>query len=407
MVTWLSALNLNNFDDRLNVNGNNFDDNRNDHAFGMALASKMITMKTHNNLYPEIYSMKNLILAWKKARKGKTKKDYVIEFEKNLRNNLRALHYELKYFYYKPELLIKFILRDPKTRQISKSDFRDRIVHHALVRVIEPIFDKTFIYDSCGNRKGKGNLFAIKRFYEFMRKVSRNAKINGWFNDNQVRGYCLKADIKHYFQEINHEILLNIIKRKIKDERIIWLIKRILDNNVQDNSSERQKVEPLATSSKLSQSKGMPLGNLTSQFFANVYLNELDYFVKHVLRAKYYIRYVDDFVLLNSSKEPLISWGEIENFLIKVLKLELHPDKSKITSLSKGVDFVGFRNFYHYRLLRKRNIRNMERKINKFTKGEINKDKMAEIFHGWNAYAKWADSFNLRLKVFEKIYKVL
>ena len=228
--------------------------------------------------------MKNLMLAWKKARKGKIKKDYVIEFEKGLTHNLKLLHYGLKYLYYKPKPLITFILRDPKTRKISKSDFRDRIVHHALVRVIEPIFDKTFICDSCANRKKKGNSYALKRFEKFRRKITKNYT---------SFGYCLKADIKHYFQEIDHEVLMNIIRRKIKDEKVIWLIKKILNNNVPDNSK----------------GKGMPLGNLTSQFFANVYLNELDYFVKHKLRAKYYIRYVDDFVLLNESKEKLISWG--------------------------------------------------------------------------------------------------
>lgn len=185
-------------------------------------------MQTYNNLYPEIYAMKNIILAWKKARKGKTKKAYVIEFEKNLRDNLKLLHYELKHHYYKPKPLIAFILRDPKTRKISKSDFRDRIIYHAIVNVIEPIFDKTFIYDSCANRKDKGNLFALKRFNQFMRKVSRNGKINGRFTNNQIRGYCLKADIKHYFQEINHEILLDIIKRKITDENFIWLAESVI-----------------------------------------------------------------------------------------------------------------------------------------------------------------------------------
>ena len=176
-------------------------------------------METFNNIYPEIYSMKNLVLAWKKARKGKTKKDYVIEFEKNLRNNLRLLHYELKHQYYKPKPLITFILRDPKTRKISKSDFRDRIIHHAIVRVIEPIFDKTFIYDSCANRKGKGNIFAIKRFEKFSKEVTDNYS---------SFGYCFKADIKHYFQEINHEILLNIIKRKITDENALWLAESVI-----------------------------------------------------------------------------------------------------------------------------------------------------------------------------------
>jgi len=298
----LSALNRNwDFDDRLNVNGNNWNDDNQGHAFGIALLQRLfIKMKTYKNLYEKIISLKNLIFAYKKARKGKTKKNYVKEFEENLAYNLKILHDELKAQTYKPKLLITFILRDPKTRKISKSDFRDRIVHHALVRIIEPIFDKTFIYDSCANRKGKGNLFAVKRFYSFMRKVSRNGKINGWFNKNQVKGYCLKADIKHYFQEVDRKILLEILSKKIKCEKTIWLIQQILDNF--DNE------------------KGMPLGNLTSQFFANVYLNELDQFIKHKLRAKFYIRYVDDFVLMNSSKEKLVSGGGDREFFNEKIK---------------------------------------------------------------------------------------
>ncbi|MFA4952968.1 MAG: reverse transcriptase domain-containing protein [Candidatus Pacearchaeota archaeon] len=233
------------------------------------------------NIYEEIISLKNLILAWKKARKGKTKKYYVKYFEENIAYNLKLLHNELKSQTYKPKPLVTFILRDPKTRKISKSDFRDRIVHHAIVNILEPIFDKTFIYDSCANRKGKGNLFAIKRFEKFQRRVTNNL---------HSKAFCFKADIKHYFQEVNHEILIKIISRKVKDEKIIWLITLILKNFESNN-------------------KGMPLGNLTSQFFANIYLNELDYFVKHQLKAKYYIRYVDDFILLNSSRKELLSWG--------------------------------------------------------------------------------------------------
>ncbi len=152
----------------------------------------------------------------------------------------------------------------------------------------------------------------------------------------------------------------------------------------------------------------MPLGNLTSQFFANVYLNELDYFVKHQLKVKYYIRYVDDFVILHKSKEQLDEWKhKINEFLREKLKLELHPDKSKIISLSRGVDFVGFRNFYHFKLLRERNSRNMERKINMFSNDWISREKMAEIFQGWNACAKCANAYKLRLKTFETICGML
>jgi RNA-directed DNA polymerase len=141
----------------------------------------------------------------------------------------------------------------------------------------------------------------------------------------------------------------------------------------------------------------MPLGNLTSQFFANVYLNELDKFIKNKLRIKYYIRYVDDFVILDERREKLIDWKkEIDNFLKQELKIELHPDKSRIVLLSKGIDFVGFRNFYYYKLLRKRSIRNMKRKIDLFKHGLIEKDKFIASFQGWDAYAKWANTYKLR-----------
>jgi len=149
----------------------------------------------------------------------------------------------------------------------------------------------------------------------------------------------------------------------------------------------------------------MPLGNLTSQFFANVYLNELDYFVKHKLKAKYYIRYVDDFVILHKSREQLEKWKEqIDFFLKEKLKLKLHPDKSKIIPLSRGIDFVGFRNFYYHKLLRKRNIRKMLSVVSRYKNGEISKEKLLESFQGWNAYAKWANSYNLRREVVRKIY---
>jgi len=156
-----------------------------------------------DNIYSEIYNLSNLILAWREARKGKTKKDYVIEFESNLIKNLLKLQEELRTQNYKPLPLKTFILRDPKTRKISKSAFRDRIVHHALVRVIELIFDKMFIYESCANRIGKGNLFVIKRFYKFARKISENGKTKNLINNNQIKGYCFKADIKHYVRNVS------------------------------------------------------------------------------------------------------------------------------------------------------------------------------------------------------------
>ena len=340
-----------------------------------------------NNLYSKIYNLSNLILAYKKARKGKTKKKYVIEFKKNLIKNLLGLQEELKNQTYKPQPLKIFILRDPKTRKISKSAFRDRIVHHAIVNVLEPIFDRNFIYDSCANRNGKGNLFALKRFREFFSSITKN---------NSRVAFCLKADIKHYFHEVNHEVLIRIIRRKVNDEEIIWLIKKILSNK-EIGGQGQSRLQDFT--------KGMPLGNLTSQFFANIYLNELDRFVKHKLKAKFYIRYVDDFVILHLSKLQLSTWKQrIDSFLKDDLKLQLHPDKSRTISLSKGIDYVGFRVFYYHKLLRKWNVRSIYLKIRRYKKGNVPKEKMLEIFQGWNAYAKWANSLKLRREIIKKIY---
>lgn len=338
-------------------------------------------MKTYKNLYDNICYLSNLRIAFRKARKGKTKKWYVKEFEVDLENNLLQLKQELETLTYQPMPLKRFIVRDPKTRVIHASNFRDRVVHHALCNIIEPIFDRTFIFDSYANRKGKGTHAALKRFDCFKRKVSQNGRtVKNAKDDNMIVGYVLKADIRHYFDSVDHEVLVDIIKRKIADEKVIWLIQKILDNH-------NFKTE----------GKGMPIGNLTSQFFANVYLNELDYFVKHILKAKYYLRYVDDFVLLHRSREILEDYkAQIAEFL-KIIKLELHPEKSRVVPLHGGIGLLGFRVFYYYRLPKMSNVRKFERKLDTLTEdcaeGKISKEKMKESVGGWLAYAKWASTY--------------
>ena len=258
-----------------------------------------------NTLYQRLYSYDNLELAFNRAKKRKSKKPYIQEYEQNLKENLLQLKLELETETYYPKPLETFIIRDPKTRKISKSDFRDRIIHHAICNIVEPIFDKTFIHDSYANRIGKGTLKALKRFDEFKRKASKN---------NTRTCYVLKADIKHYFDTVDHKTLLTIISKKIKDNKTINLIKKILANYKTEQPS-----------------KGMPLGNLTSQFFANIYLNELDQYIKHELKAKYYIRYVDDFIIIDHDKTTLEeNQRKISNFIKDELQLELHPDKTKI-----------------------------------------------------------------------------
>ena len=341
-------------------------------------------MKTYKKLYEKLYSTENLMSAFRKARKGKSKKNYIINFESNLERNIAILQRDLRLKKYNPSKLKKFIIRDPKTRTIHSSIFRDRIIHHAIINIIQPTYEKVFIYDSFASRKKKGTHLAVKRLEYFINKVSSNGmKIKNPFNNNSIRGYILKADIKHYFATIDHEVLINILRKKIADKDFIGLIKIVL-NNFDTHT------------------KGLPLGNYTSQFFANVYLNHLDYFIKHQLKAKYYIRYVDDFVILHKDKRILFQYmNKIEKYL-KFLKLELHPDKSEIHALRNGITFLGYRIFYHYRLLRKRNIRYFNKKLNEklelYNNGLIDDKKLKGFLDGWEGYSKFANTYNFNKK---------
>lgn len=353
-------------------------------------------METYRDLYTKLYSYDNLKLAWIRARKRKTLKEYVIEFESNFDRNLKQLKHELGTFTYSPAPLTTFIVKDPKTRKISASHFRDRVIHHAICNMIAPIFEKDFIYDSFSNQKRKGTHAAIKRLEKFMRKVGSSRKAmcgqSKLFVNKMNAGYVLKADVRHYFDTVDHQILLRIVERKINDSNIVWLIKRVLENYKGQNIG-----------------KGMPLGNLTSQFFANVYLNELDHFVKHTLKAKYYIRYVDDFVILHKDRKMLEKWkDEIDTFLRSNLKIELHPEKSKIIPLGGGVAFLGFRIFHHHRLLKKSNTRRIWKRIERFKQKydakEIDMEKINQSLEGWIAYAEFANTYNLRTRVLAKCY---
>ncbi len=336
-------------------------------------------MKTHKNLYKRLCSIENLTNAFNKAKKGKSKKNYVINFENNLVKNLKKLQFDLINKEYHPSRLNKFVIRDPKTRTIHASIFRDRIVHHAIVNILNPIYEKIFIYDSFASRKNKGTHEAVNRLEQLIKRVSSNGKlVKNNFNNNSIKGYILKADFKKYFDSVNKEVLIKILKDKIKDEDVILLIKIVLDNFGEDN--------------------GMPLGNYTSQFFANVYLNELDYYVKHILKAKYYIRYVDDFIIMHKNKKRLEYFLEHINNFLPCLKIKLHPDKTKIKPLRNGVDFLGYRVFYYYKLLRKRNIRHFKKKLkeNIYLKNQrkITEKQFNSRIVGWKGYADFGNNYN-------------
>jgi len=336
-------------------------------------------------MYKQATSIENLEKAFIKASKHKNNKAYVIKFKEKLEENLKQLHEELITESYKPRPLKTFTIQDPKSRKISKSAFRDRVIHHAVCNVIEPLFDKRFIHDSYANRKGKGTLNAIKRLDQFKRKVTRN---------NTINCFVLKADIKHYFETVNHEALIKIIKRVVSDEQLIKLIKLILNNH-------QGKVKGY----------GMPLGNLTSQFFANLYLNELDQYVKHELRVKYYLRYVDDFLILSQSKGKLEEYKEnINQFLKKHLLLELHPDKTRIKRLNRGIKFLGYRVFYHHKLICKKNLRKHKSKLEAmrkdYVKGLLEREKIIEKLNGWLAYTSHANTHKYQKQLLNEFYNL-
>ena len=331
------------------------------------------------NIWEELCTLDNLEFAYKKARKGKASKRYIIEFEKDFYTNLSILRFELMFNFYQPKPLKTFVIKDPKTRIISKSDFRDRIVHHAICNLIEPTFDKSFIFDSYANRKGKGTLKAIQRFEQFKRKVSKN---------NSKNSFVFKADIKHYFENINRDILLMQIKSKIQNPNLLRLIQLILNNH--------------------QHKKGMPLGNLTSQFFANIYLDKLDQYVKHKLKVRYYIRYVDDFIILDNSKQKLEALMiNINNFLIKHLEIQLHSAKSKVIPINNGIQFLGYRIFPNHKLLKKPNIRKFNcrlfEQINLYKNNLLNFDKIYNSYLGWQGYAQQANTYSLRKKISKKL----
>ena len=301
--------------------------------------------KTHvgagvrGEIFHKIISLENLFLAWREFRRGKRKKREVQELEFNLEDNLFQLHQELKTKIYQHSNYTSFYVHDPKLRHIHKARIRDRVLHHAVFRILYPIFHKTFIYDSFSCRIDKGTHRAVFRLEKFCRKLGRN---------NHLPLFALKCDIRRFFDSVDQKVLLGLIRMKIKDENTLWLIQKIVQ------SFEKKP------------GKGLPLGNVTSQLFANIYLNELDQFVKHTLGVKRYLRYTDDFIILHESREYLKGLlSKIAEFLGNNLKLNLHPKKVTFRKISQGIDFLGYIVLPHYCVLRSKTKKRMLRKISK------------------------------------------
>ena len=333
-------------------------------------------------MFEKFYSFENLYLAYLKARKCKSYREEILKFSYNLEENLLRLGSELKSQIYHHGFYREFTVNDSKRRRIKAAPFQDRVVHHALCNVIEPIFDKGFIFDNYACRREKGTHKAIKRLERFLKSTSdsRGSKIN-------KNLYALKCDISKYFASINHKILLRLVEKKIADRKVLWLVKEILNSTYEEKPGV-----------------GIPIGNLTSQLFASIYLNELDQFIKHKLRIKYYLRYMDDFLILDFEKKKLHQIKEeIKEFLQTELKLELHPKKANIFLVKNGIDFLGYQVFTTYKLLRKSTVKRFMKRTRvyqkRLKKGVLSQEKFNNSLQSWMAYAKFGNSWRLRKKL--------
>lgn len=302
--------------------------------------------------FEEIISLENLLSAWKEFILGKRGKKDVQEFSLRLMDNIFLLHRDLINHTYKHGGYQAFKINDPKPRDIHKAAVRDRLLHHAIHRILYPFFEKTFISDSYSCRIEKGTHRAVNRFRVFAYEVSQNNTRTCWI---------LKCDIRKFFANIDHEILLKILRGYIPDKNIIWLLENVIESFISttptpSQSPSRAGGEDLEI--------GLPLGNLTSQLFVNIYMNKFDQFVKHKLKAKYYIRYSDDFVIFSEDEERLDNIiAPIKIFLKEKLRLGLHPEKVYLKTSASGMDFLGMVNFPDHRILRTTTKRRMLRKI--------------------------------------------
>jgi retron-type reverse transcriptase len=322
--------------------------------------------------YNHIISSENLCNAWREFVRDKRYKKDVAEFALNLSENIYRLHLELEDQTYAHGPYLAFAINDPKPRQIHKATVRDRLIHHAIYRVLYLKFEmgSQFIYDSYSCRRGKGTHRALDRLRDFGRKVSKTNRCTCW---------VLKCDVRKFFASIDQEILLEILKRCISDRKIIWLLENVI------RSFHSTAV-----------GKGLPLGNLTSQLLVNIYVNEFDHYVKRHLRVKYYLRYADDFVILHHDQSVLEELlPKIADFLDERLKLTLHPDKIFLKTLASGVDFLGWVHFPDHRVLRTATKRRMFAKL-KASKGRENEGAVANSYLG---LLGWGNGWKLQKKI--------
>lgn len=356
----------------------------------------------------------DLFLAYYECRKNKKNTINAKKFELNYESNIFKLYDEIKTEIYTPNRCIVFIINKPVKREIFASDFRDRVVHHYIIKKLNPFFEKNFIYDSYACRKNKGTLFGVKRIYNFIKNCSNNYK---------DECFILKMDIEGFFMNINKKILHNILIEFINKfyfdsdkEIILFCVKTILENDYKKNcffKSKKSEWNELPKSKSLfgtPEHCGLPIGNLTSQIFANLYLNEFDKFIKNDLNIEYYGRYVDDFVIIHRDKQLLKTiTQEIRLFLKNKLELKLHPKKIYLQTYKNGVGFLGTfikPNRIYVKNKTKGNFFKKINEINRISENELSKNDLEKIICSLNSYLglmKNYNTFNIRKKMIGQI----
>jgi RNA-directed DNA polymerase len=354
-------------------------------------------MKRHNHLWEQVTAFENLLQAARKAQKGKRFRPNVLAFNYHLEEELLQLQQELRNQTYEPGEYRTFSIYEPKPRLISAAPYRDRVVHHALCHIIVPIFDRSFIHNSYANRIGYGTHRALRQFTQWMRS----------------HRYVLQCDIQKYFPSIDHEILKSMLKMKIKCPKTWWLIRQIIDfSNPQQPVLEYFPGDNLLT--PIERRRGLPIGNLTSQFFANCYLNHFDHFVTEQLGIKDYLRYVDDFCLFSNDMQVLVAARQAIEAYLETLRLKIHPIKSQLFETKIGASFVGFRVQpmgvqipWDVRIrVRNDNLRRSRRRLNQLSQdhkaGKIGDDRIQASFQSWFAHLDHGNTWQLQQKIRER-----
>jgi RNA-directed DNA polymerase len=347
--------------------------------------------KVYRHLYGQVYAWENLLLAWRKARKGKRGQPPAARFEMNAAENLLAIQEELETKRYQPGAYVSFHVHEPKRRLISAAPFRDRVVHHALCNVLEPIFEQRFIHDSYANRKGKGTHAALDRCQEFARR----------------HRYVLQCDLRQFFPSIDHALLHDAIHRVIVEPDLLWLCRAILDSGRGVLSEEYGMVYFAGDDLfAVDRPRGLPIGNLTSQFWGNVYLDALDHFVKRDLKCGAYLRFVDDFLLFADDKTTLWRWRTQIIDSLADLRLTLHEARCQPRPVTEGIPFLGFVVYPHHRRLKRRKgieyRRRLHLLLDAYRRNELPFRDLTASVQGWVNHVRYAQSWGLRRTLFRE-----